>query len=245
MIVARLTPRERWKYIAGVANEGLMQSFDYITRQNIRYSRFHETRNLFFESLCAAEQHWFFVQGHDAYVHELYLPALSSLLNGIEASLRVTLHLLPRGPSDQDIRDLSPYRVLSNKLIQQAYEAGMPVRYLAFNDEHDFFDNLKSEKPNRVDVGIVRLRNNICHGNVMEFINVELGPENSFFSPEMLKTPTEKVLAICADWAEAMGHFRRQHGFNHYDRPTDAQRERDLRLYDQLYPAAAEGESGA
>lgn len=57
-----------------------MTTADYIMRQNIRYSRFHETRNLFFESLCAAEQHWFFVQGHDAYVHELYLPALFSLL---------------------------------------------------------------------------------------------------------------------------------------------------------------------
>jgi len=29
---------------------------DYITRQNIRYSSFYEIRNLFFESLCAAEQ---------------------------------------------------------------------------------------------------------------------------------------------------------------------------------------------
>src|SRR6266849_791925 len=138
-----------------------MITLDYITRQNIRYSAFHEIRNLFFESLCAAEQHWFFVQGHDAYVHELYLPALSSLLNGIEASLRVTLHLLGKA-AEQDIRDLSPYRVLSNKLIQQAEEAGMPVKYLAFNDEHDFFEKLKSHQPDRIDVGIVRLRNNIC-----------------------------------------------------------------------------------
>jgi hypothetical protein len=196
-----------------------MTTADYIIRQNIRYSKFHEVRNLFFETLCAAEQHWFFVQGHDAYVHELYLLALSSLLNGIEATLRVTLHLLNKDTEQPDIKNLSPYRVLSNKLILDAQEAGMPVQYLAFNDEKDFLEHLKSEKPSRVDIEIVRLRNNICHGNVTEFLNTELGPENSFFSPDLLKTVTEKVLAISADWCEALGHFRRAHGFNHYDRP--------------------------
>jgi hypothetical protein len=150
------------------------------------------------------------------------------------------LHLLGRD-AEQDIRDLSPYRVLSNRLILQADEAGMPVQYLAFNDEDNFFEKLKSDKPNRVDVEIVRLRNNICHGNVMEFVNVELGPENSFFSPESLKTVTEKVLAISADWCEALGVFRRKHGFNHYDRPDDAQRQRDLKLYGQMYPDKTRG----
>jgi len=164
-----------------------------------------------------AQQHWFFVQGHDAYVHELYLPALSALLNGIEASLRVTLHLLNK-EEDQDIRDLSPYRVLSNELILQGHDIGMPVEFLAFNDEADFFARLSSEA--RVNVEIVRRRNNICHGNILEFANVDLGPENSFFSPEMLRTVTEKVLAISADWCEALGQFRRERGLSHYDSPN-------------------------
>jgi hypothetical protein len=194
-----------------------MTTADYIIRQNLRYSQFHEVRNLFFESLCAAEQHWFFVQGHDAYVQELYLPALSSLLNGIEVTLRVTLHLLNKPPETLEARDLSPYRVLSNRLILDAHQAGMPVQYLAFNDETAFFEHLKSEKPNKFDVEIVRLRNNICHGNVMDFVNTELGPRNSFFSPDLLKTVTEKVLAISADWCESLGHFRRVRGFNYYN----------------------------
>ncbi|MFE0757899.1 hypothetical protein ACFW16_28320 [Inquilinus sp. NPDC058860] len=235
--------REKQQNVSYNWNTSVMK-FDYITRQNIHYSRYHETRNLFFQSLCAAEQHWFFVQGHDAYVHELYIPALSSLLNGLEASLRVTLHLLNQVPQEQDLRDISPYRVLSNKLILQAQEAGLPVKYLAFNEEMDFFENLKTEKPNRVDVGIVRLRNNICHGNVMDFVNVDLGPESSFFSPEMLKTVTEKVLAISADWCEALGQFRRRHGFRHYDAPDDRQVKRDLALYDYMYPGdTGEGNS--
>lgn len=125
-----------------------MTTADYILRQNIRYSTFHDVRNLFFESLCAAEQLWFFVQGHDAYVQELYLPALSSLLNGIEASLRVNLHFLNKDTKQPNIQDLSPYRVLSNKLILDAQVAGMPVRYLALNDEKDFVElsSLKSPR---------------------------------------------------------------------------------------------------
>jgi hypothetical protein len=148
-------------------------------------------------------------------VQELYLPALSSLLNGIEASLRVTLHLLEKREWNVG-RDLSPYQVLSNALIAQGHKLGLPVKYLAFNEEQTFFENLASVKPNRTDVEIVRLRNNICHGNVMEFVNTDLGPRNSFFSPDLLQQVTEKVLAISADWCEALGQFRKKSGFNHY-----------------------------
>lgn len=218
-----------------------MSGEDYVTLQNDRYRQFFEVRRLFFESLCAAEQHWFFIQGHDAYVHNLYVPALSSLLNGIEATLRVTLHILGKAP-DEDIRDISPYRVLSNTLINQAQEAGLPIKYLAFNDEKDFFDKLASSKPNRVDVRIVQLRNNICHGNVMEFVNTELGPENAFFTPECLKPVTEQVLAISADWCVMLGRFRRQKGFNHYDRPSEGQVERDLLLYENMTRLSEEDE---
>ncbi|MDP3195315.1 hypothetical protein [Tabrizicola sp.] len=211
--------------------------FDYITTQNYRYRDFWKVRNIFFESLCAAEQHWFFVQGHDAYVQQLYLPALSSLLNGIEATLRVTLHQIDAEISNKTA-ELSPYRVLSNNLILQASEKGMEVRYLAFNDEQDFMEKLHSSKPNRRDVEIVRLRNNICHGNVFEFINRDLGAENSFFSPEALKLVTEKVLAISADWCESLGSFRRSHGLLHYNKPSDPQREKDFALYDAVIRAA-------
>jgi hypothetical protein len=206
---------------------------DYITNQNKRYAHFWKERNIFFESLCASEQHWFFVQGHDAYVQELYVPALSSLLNGIEASLRITIHQLDRSKED-DLSELSPYRVLSNKLISQASELGMDVRYLAFNDEDDFFDKLNSTKPHRRDVEIVRLRNNICHGNITEFINRELGAENSYFSPELLKDTTERTLAISADWCEMLGRFRRKRGLLSYDNPSADQIQRDLSLYDKM-----------
>eukprot|EP00919_Chromeraceae_sp_WS-2016_P001629 GHVR01003907.1.p1 GENE.GHVR01003907.1~~GHVR01003907.1.p1 ORF type:complete len:129 (-),score=3.61 GHVR01003907.1:80-466(-) len=118
---------------------------DYITEQNMRYMPFSKERNLFFESLCASEQHWFFVQGHDAYVQGLYVPAISSLLNGIEATLRITLHQIDSKAAG-DLSELSPYRVLSNKLISQANELGLQIEYLAFNDENDFLEKLNSKK---------------------------------------------------------------------------------------------------
>jgi len=206
---------------------------DYITEQNTRYMRFWKDRNLFFESLCAAEQHWFFVQGHDAYVQELYVPALSSLLNGIEATLRITLHQIDSN-APENLSELSPYRVLSNKLISQAHDHGLEIKYLAFNDEIDFLEKLNSKKPNRKDVEIVRLRNNICHGNIVEFVNRDLGAENSYFSPELLKSTTEEVLAISADWCEALGRFRRLHGLINYDKPDTIQIQKDLALYDKM-----------
>lgn len=206
---------------------------DYITDQHLRYMAFWKTRNVFFESLCAAEQHWFFVQGHDAYVQELYVPALSSFLNGIEATLRVTLHQIDRDRAG-DLSDLSPYRVLSNKLILQAKDCGLEVKYLAFDDEVDFFEKLSSVKPNRKDVEIVRLRNNICHGNIIDFINRDLGPDNSFFTPELLKNVTERVLKISLEWCVELGKFRRAHGLIHYDEPDDNQIERDLILYEKI-----------
>ncbi|GCA49921.1 hypothetical protein KGO5_02367 [Sinorhizobium sp. KGO-5] len=115
-------------------------------------------------------------------------------------------------------RDLSPYRVLSNNLISQAEAAEMRAKYLAFNDGKTSSQISNWKNPNRVDVGIVRLRNNICHGNVMDFVNVEPGPDSAFFSPELLSPVTERVLAICADWCEALGPFRKAHGLSHFDR---------------------------
>lgn len=47
--------------------------------------------NFFFERVFAAEFHWFFVQVVDYMFNEFYVPAVSSFLNGIMASLRITI----------------------------------------------------------------------------------------------------------------------------------------------------------
>jgi hypothetical protein len=159
----------------------------------------------FLENLRGAEFHWFFIQAVKALEHDLYVPAVSSLLNGIEATLRVTLQQIaaPNVPQEP-----SPYRVFSNKLIQDAHAHGLPVEKLAFPGEGNFFDKLQSAKPCRVDVEVVRMRNNICHGNVFEFINRELGEGNHFFTPECLRELAISLLEISKQWALALGKYR-------------------------------------
>lgn len=174
-------------------------------------------RNHYFESLCAAEFHWFFVQGLDAIENGFFVPGVSSLLNGIEASLRVTIAQVTS--EAKAIEELSPYKVLSNNLIQSAGQLGMPITALSFPGEDDFHDKLASEKPNRIDVELVRHRNNICHGNIFDFIDRELGPENSIFTPESLKPLAFTLLGVSEGWARELGIYRRNKGMLHYDSP--------------------------
>ncbi len=159
----------------------------------------------FLENLRGAEFHWFFIQAVKALEHDLYVPAVSSLLNGVEATLRVTLQQIadPNVPQKP-----SPYRVLGNKLILDAHAHGLPVEKLAFAGESNFFDKLHSAKRCRVDVEIVRMRNNICHGNVFEFINRELGDGDHFFTPECLRELASSLLEISKQWALALGKYR-------------------------------------
>lgn len=189
--------------------------FKHVVDHFVLCGEWSRERNHFFEWLCAAEFHWFFVQGLDAIKSGFYVPGVSALLNGIEASLRVTIS---QASSNQIVTpELSPYKVLSNNLITQAKELGIPVEALAFPNEVNFTEKLESTKPNRIDVELVRLRNNICHGNIYEFINRELGPENSFFTPECLRELSETLLKISYHWAEELGKFRRVDGLLNHD----------------------------
>lgn len=188
----------------------------HIIEHFVKNAPWTQERNHFFETLCAAEFHWFFVQGLDAIRNEYYVPGVSSLLNGIEASLRVTIAQVSGASAGKPLDELSPYRVLSNNLILNAQEVGMPVEALAFPGEADFLDKLKTAKPNRVDVEVVRQRNNICHGDIFEFINRDLGPENTFFTPECVRPLAFTLIEVSRVWAGELGKFRRSKGLLHY-----------------------------
>lgn len=175
-----------------------------------------QERNHFIETLCAAEFHWFFVQGLDAIKNEYYVPGVSSLLNGIEASLRVTIAQVSGELAEKPLDELSPYRVLSNNLILNAQELGMPVVALAFPGETDFLVKLRTAKPNRLDVDVVRQRNNICHGDIFDFINRDLGAENTFFTPECLRPLALTLVEVSHVWARELVRFRRSKGLLHY-----------------------------
>ncbi len=189
-----------------------MNHAEYIERQWAANARWSAEANFFFEALSAAEFQWFFVQGLTAIRTELYLPGVLALLNGIEASIRVTLEQVTGQRKEKFT--LPAYKVLSNNLLIAAEVAEMPVGALAFPGENDFFDKLDSGKPNRIDVELVRLRNNICHGNILEFVQVS--DKDEFFTPYALARVANILVGVSFNWAHELGNYRRQRNLLHY-----------------------------
>jgi len=152
--------------------------------------------------LRAAEFHWHFAQGIRAVEQELYIPGSLALLAGIETSIRLTLYQSKQNtfPFEQDLGT-----VLSNSLIRQARDNGLPIALLAFPGEADFADRLDTNKPG---VRIVELRNDLAHGNVQRFVNRELGDSDAFFTPECLRELSLELLAISVAWSEALAMYR-------------------------------------
>jgi len=165
----------------------------------------HEERTFFVKHNLGAEVHWFFSQGLEALKRELILPACSSFIIGIESSLRVTMAQIEK---PAPVEELDPTRILSNRLLVAARAAGLPVDKLAFPDENDFIQKLESVKPNLKNVEIVRVRHNLCHGNILEYINKELGENNYFFTPECCSKLALQLLIVSKAWAEELGKFR-------------------------------------
>lgn len=169
--------------------------------------REHQERVFFAKQDLGAEVHWFFTQAVQALKVELYLPACTSFLNGIEASLRVTVSQVE---NPTRVKELDPVKTLSNRLLQSARDAGLPIEALAFPKEDDFLEKLESKRPNQVNVEVVRVRHNLCHGNILEYINTDLGEDNAFFTPECCRELAHLLHEVSKEWAEKLGVFRRR-----------------------------------
>ena len=94
---------------------------------------------------------------------------------------------------------------LSNSLLRAALDAGLPVETLAFPGEADFSSRIRSKQPY---AEIVRVRHNLCHGNVLEWVNTSLGKDYAMFTPECLRPLTETLLKRSVEWTAALGSFR-------------------------------------
>ena len=176
-------------------------------RQHLEQVRLeHEERIFFLKHHLGAEVHWFFSQGSEALKQGLILPACSSFIIGIESSLRVTMAQIEKPAL---VEELDPTRILSNRLLVAARAAGLPVNKLAFPEETDFIQKLESIKPNIRNVEIVRVRHNLCHGNILEYINKELGEDNYFFTPECCLKLAVQLLIVSKAWVEELGKFRK------------------------------------
>jgi hypothetical protein len=154
------------------------------------------------QQLRAAEFHWHFSQSLRAIESQLYIPGCIGLLTGIEASLRFTLYQFDnvKFPFDEDLG-----QTLSNALLRTASLAGLPVGSLAFPGEPDFFEKLESRSPY---VELVRVRHNLAHGNIQEYVNRDLGDENAFFTPECLRSLASLLEQLAGKWVTEIAAFR-------------------------------------
>lgn len=157
-------------------------------------------------TLRATEFHWHFSQGFKALSQELYIPGVLSLLTGIEGSLRFTLYQLKSNlyPFEDDLGS-----VLSNSLLRQAKEAGIPISFLALPGEANFIRDLERNTPA---VRIVEARNSLAHGNIQSFINRTLSDELAFFTPECLRPFAEELSDLSMGWINALTAFRIERG---------------------------------
>lgn len=161
-----------------------------------------EIKTYFVRTLVDPTFHWFFHQGQQALQAKLYVPGVSALLNGIEASVRITLAQMKPGADGK--MDLSDYRLLSNVLLKQAQDSGLPVRSLAFPGEDDFNATLSTKNLVRV----VQLRHDICHGNITKFIEKTDDEGIEFFTPECLRETGAILLGMAIEWAHQLAAFR-------------------------------------
>ena len=182
-----------------------MMSEEVAYLQEIRIAQ--ERKSFFLYHNLGAEVHWLFTQALSALDSELYLPACTSFINGIEASLRVTMSQI-KNPCI--VADLDNIPTLSNSLLLVAQNNGLPIEALAFPEEKLFLDNLKSKKPNKTDVEIVRIRHNLCHGNFLEYTNTDLGEGNYFFTPECCRPLAHQLHDLCCEWTVQLGKFRKE-----------------------------------
>ncbi len=163
---------------------------------------------------------WFFDQATRAIHGELWLAACTTFLNGIETSLRVTMKLrasqaYPQTPTP--LVDLSDMATLSNALLRRAHQAVMPVTLLAFPDESDLLAKIEDGAPKLPYAEIVRVRHNLCHGNILEHIitvSDDLGEPVRLFTPECMRVLAETMSAISKQWVAGLHQYWRDNNLS-------------------------------
>ncbi|WP_372993628.1 hypothetical protein [Sulfitobacter sp.] len=169
----------------------------------------HLDQTFFTRAFAPSPFHWHFQQASDALQDDLFLPGLSGLLNGIEASLRtICCHVRGR-PLSGDLG-----RVMSNSLLNEAKEIGLKVESLAFSDEDGFLEKIGRPKE---PVRLVTLRNDICHGNFQAF-SPNLPGIGEFFTPECLGPISAQLLDVSYRWALEVSKFMDEQGWRTAER---------------------------
>ncbi|MCZ8088704.1 MAG: hypothetical protein O9247_01220 [Rhodobacteraceae bacterium] len=174
----------------------------------LRFRNEHHAQTFFVRVLAPSHFHWHFHQAYKALQSNLFLPGVSGLLNGIEASIRTLICEVEGRPLDGDLG-----KVMSNRLLSEASGKGLDVSLLAFPNEHDFAEKLPSNQRQDA-VRIVQERNDICHGNFRRYVrsDAEFG---EFFTPECVAPLAAQLLDISFVWALELARFRQTYGLGH------------------------------
>jgi len=150
----------------------------------------------------------FFRNGYACMAHQQYLAACLCFITGIEMSLRLPLlHSL-----SLDIRDAWKSKaigvpLLSNELLRKAKAINLPVEVLRFGldpEISDFVLNLESDDRSE-QAYIVRLRNNICHGNLNFIVKEEDGERKIYYSD--IEKEAKELEKVAIAWAKGYGRW--------------------------------------
>lgn len=157
----------------------------------------------YIRTLHNAQVHWHFEEAQQALQHSLYIPAITAYLAGIENSIRISInHLHP----ERDFLSEDLGTVLSNSLLREAAELGLPIETLAFPNENILQVITSRNPPSK----LVSIRNDLNHGNINKFLfgYIENDEETTlFFTPECLREPAEIIERIAKNWAAELAAF--------------------------------------
>lgn len=150
----------------------------------------------------------FFTDGYACVAHGQHLAACLSFITGIEMSLRLPL-LHSKGFDIRHAWDKTRTGVplLSNELLVKASDIGLPIKLLRYGrdpEESIFLKNLLSEAHEKR-ANIVRLRNNVCHGNLNPFVEETDGVpmvHNSTIEKE-----AKELEEVVTAWSKGLGDW--------------------------------------
>ncbi len=84
----------------------------------------------------------------------------------------------------------------------------MPVDALAWPGEAAF----QAKVDTKDNVVLVQLRHDVCHGNLLRFIQVMEYEQLEILTPECLRSTAAELLAISFVWAGRLAVFRNENG---------------------------------
>ncbi|WP_194725442.1 hypothetical protein [Noviherbaspirillum malthae] len=160
----------------------------------------------YYRRLGGAETHWFFVEAEKALRHDLYIAAVLSFINGIEASIRTNVMYVKGKFDEESMRKID---IMKNALLLEARAIGMRVELLAFPDEADFEEKLNTTGRKIRPVELVRVRNNLCHGNVFEYFTKVPDTEETIFTSECLRDLALTIQGISQAWSKEVERFKK------------------------------------